>query len=323
MMRAIQVRRLGGPEVLEWSETDTPRPEGDELLVAIEAAGVNYIETYHRRGIYPKDLPFIPGSEGAGRVAAIGEDVTGFAVGDRVASVSIAGSYAEYAKVPAAAAVAVPDATSIEQAAAVMLQGMTAHYLCHGSYQLSARHTCLIHAGAGGVGRLLIQMAKKLGATVIATVSSAEKAALASSAGADHVVDYSTDDFAAAVEGLLGPRPLDVVYDGVGAETFDRGLSLLRPRGTMVLFGQSSGVVPPFDLGRLAGSGSLYVTRPTLGTFIATRQALEERAGAVLGWMADGSLDVRIPHRWALQEASLAHIELEARRTTGKVLLIP
>lgn len=322
-MHAIQVARLGGPEVLEWREIDTPVPADGEILVAMDAAGLNFVETYHRSGIYAKDLPFVPGGEGAGRVVALGADVTGFAIGDRVTSVAFQGTYAEYSVVGAARAILVPDAVSTDQAAGVMLQGMTAHYLCHDSYPLAAGNVCLIHAGAGGVGRLLIQMAKKLGATVISTASTDTKVGLAAGAGADHVIDYTQEDFGEAVERLVGPKPLDVVFDGVGASTFDTGLTLLRPRGTMVLFGQSSGVVPPFDLGRLASLGSLFITRPTLSTHIASRADLERRAGEVLGSITDGWLDVRIPHRHPLRQAGLAHTELEARRTTGKVLLVP
>lgn len=322
-MHAIQVSQLGGPEVLEWREVESPEPGPGEVLVSVEAAGVNYIDTYHRRGIYPRDLPFIPGMEGAGRVEAVGPEVSDLAPGDRVASTGLRGAYAEYSLAAVSKVVTVPDDVSTEQAAAAMLQGMTAHYLCHGTYPLQEGERCLIHAGAGGVGRLLIQMAKGLGAEVFTTASTGEKLALAMSAGADHVIDYTAEDFAGAVERIAGPNALHVVFDGVGASTFEKGLALLRPRGMMVLFGQSSGVVPPFDLGRLASLGSLYVTRPTLGTYVATRDELERRAGDVFSWIADGTLDVRVPHRWPLREASAAHTELEARRTTGKVLLIP
>ena len=322
-MHAIQVARPGDPEVLEWREIDTPEPAEGEILVAMAAAGLNYIETYHRKGIYARELPFVPGGEGAGRVVALGPDVTDFAIGDRVASVAFQGTYAEYSVVRATAAILVPDRVGTDQAAAVMLQGMTAHYLCHDSYALAEGDVCLIHAGAGGVGRLLIQMAKRLGATVISTASTDTKVGLASSAGADHVINYTEEDFGEAVERLVGPKSLDVVFDGVGASTLDTGLTLLRPRGTMVLFGQSSGVVPPFDLGRLASLGSLFITRPMLLTHIAARADLERRAGEVLASITDGWLDVRIPHRYPIREASMAHTELEARRTTGKVLLIP
>jgi NADPH2:quinone reductase len=322
-MHVIQVAQTGGPEVLKWKETATPEPGEGEMLVAMAAAGLNYVETYHRRGMYAKDLPFVLGGEGAGTVTALGPGVTDFVVGDRVASVGFRGSYAEYSVVPAAQAIGVPDAVTIEQAAGAILQGMTAHYLCHDSYPLARGDVCLIHAGAGGVGRLLIQMAKRLGATVIATASTDAKVELAVSAGADHVINYTQERFGEAVERVVGPRMLAAVFDGVGAATFDEGLTLLRPRGVMVLFGQSSGVVPPFDPGKLASLGSLYLTRPTLTNYVNTRADLERRAGDVFSWVADGSLDVRIPHRWPLREAAIAHTELEARRTTGKVLLVP
>ena len=323
-MHAIQVLRHGGPDVLEWREVNTPEPAEGELLVEMAAAGVNYVETYQRRGIYPEDTPFTPGGEVAERVAGLGPGVEGFKVGDAVASTNFMGSYAEFSLLPASRAINVPEGVTGDQAAGSLLQGMTAHYLCHSSYSLHPGDICLIHAGAGGVGRLLIQMAKKLGATVIATASSPDKIDLASSAGADHVVNYTEEDFGDAVERLVGHNRLAAVFDGVGASTFDRGLTLLRPRGTMVIFGQSSGVVPPFELRRLFSLGSLHVTRPSLGAYVASREDLERRAGNVLfAWIADGSLDLRIPHRWPLREAATAHTELEARRTTGKILLDP
>jgi NADPH2:quinone reductase len=322
-MHAIQVERLGGPDVLQWREIETPRPGTGEILVAVEAAGLNYIETYHRRGIYPKDLPFVPGAEAAGTIVAVGADVTDLAVGDRVASVGFGGAYAEFSVTPAAQALRIPDAVAADLAAGALLQGMTAHYLCHDTYPLSPGDLCLIHAGAGGVGRLLIQMAKRLGATVIATASTPDKLALASSAGADHVINYTEEPFAAATESLVGAKALAAVFDGVGASTFDDGLGLLRPRGTMVLYGQSSGVVAPFDPGRLAALGSLYVTRPTLRDYAASRADLERRAGDVFSWIGDGTLDVPIPHRWPMRAAADAHIAIEARKTTGKGLLIP
>lgn len=309
--------------MLEWKRVPTPEPRPGQLLLDMAAAGVNYVETYHRRGIYKRELPFVIGSEGAGTVTAVGPGVTEFAEGDLVASVNIAGSYAEQALVDADRAVAVPAGLSGETAAATLLQGLTAHYLCHDSYALEPGDLCLIHAGAGGVGRILIQMAKRLGATVFTTVSTEAKAELARSAGADHVINYEEEDFGKAVEAVAGTRPLAAVYDGVGASTFDKGLTLLRPAGTMVLFGQSSGVVAPFDLGRLATEGSLYVTRPTLGTYTADRAALERRAADVLGWMEKGWLEIRIGHRYPLQEAHRAHEDLESRRTTGKLILVP
>ncbi len=322
-MHAIRISEHGDAGVLEWTEVATPVPAADELLVQVEAAGVNYIDTYHRTGLYPMALPLTPGLEGAGVVAAVGPDAVGFGVGDRVAWTNAMGSYAEYVNVPARQAVAIPGALPSESAAAVMLQGMTAHYLSRGTFPLGEGHRCLVHAGAGGVGLLLIQMAKDLGAEVFTTVSTEEKAALAAGAGADHIIRYESSDFGARVEEIAGPRPLDVIYDGVGRATFARGLELLRKRGMMVLFGQSSGPVEPFDLGALARHGSLYVTRPTLFDYIATREELDARAGAVLGAVAAGKLDVRIGHRWPMAEARNAHRALEGRRTTGKLLLLP
>lgn len=322
-MRAIVQSRLGGPEVLEWTEVDIPEPGPGEVVVRLDAIGVNYVETYFRTGIYSKPLPFTPGAEAAGRVAAVGAGVATFTEGDSVASVGFDGAYAEYAIAPARRLVPVPDGVTTEVAAGVLLQGLTAHYLCHDSYPIRDGETCLIHAGAGGVGRLLIQMTKIRGATVIATAGGPEKVALAQSAGADHVIDYTAEDFGDAVESLVGHKALATVYDGVGASTFDRGLELLRPTGTMVVFGQASGVVPPFDVGRLAALGSLYVTRPTLGTYVAKDADLHRRADDVFTWMCEGRLDVRIPHRWPLRDAAEAHIALEGRRTTGKILLEP
>jgi NADPH2:quinone reductase len=322
-MHAIRISEHGGPSVLRWEELPQPTPPDDGILVRVEAAGVNYIDTYHRRGIYEVPLPMTPGLEGAGVVVAAGGSQDRFAEGDRVAWSMAPGSYAELQVMPADLAVAVPDGLDTETAAALLLQGMTAHYLAYDVYPLGPEDRCLVHAGAGGVGLLLIQIAKSLGAEVFSTVSTGEKAALAAGAGADHVILYSEEDFGDAVERIAGERPLDVIYDGVGAATFDRGLELLRRRGTMALFGQSSGVVPPFDLGRLATNGSLSVTRPTLGDFVAGRDALEARAGAVLDMAAEGRLAVRIGHRWRIAEAAEAHRALEARLTTGKLLLTP
>ncbi len=322
-MHAIVISENGGPGVLRWSEAEVPSPAAGELLVKVEAAGVNFIDTYHRVGLYPMNLPFSPGLEGAGEITEVGEGVTEFSAGGRVAWTSAIGSYAEYVIVPVAQAVAIPDGVSTEAAAAVMLQGMTAEYLCTATYPLSERQRCLIHAGAGGVGLLLIQMAKRRGAEVFTTVSTEAKAELATGAGADHVIRYDKQDFGDQVESIAGTRPLDVIYDGVGRATFARGLELLKPRGMMVLFGQSSGPVEPFDLGQLARNGSLFVTRPTLFDYIATRDDLERLAGAVLAAVASGDLDVRIGHRWRLAEAAEAHRALEARATSGKILLIP
>lgn len=322
-MHAIRITEAGGPEVLEWAEVDQPAPGDGELLVRVVAAGVNYIDTYHRTGLYPMPLPFTPGLEGAGIVAAVGNGVTRFDEGSRVAWTNVIGSYAEYVIVPEEAAVAVPKDVALEVAAASMLQGMTAHYLVHDTFALAPGQRCLVHAGAGGVGRLVIQMAKAAGAEVFTTVSTEAKAAEAVAAGADHVIRYTDVDFGDAVEAIAGPRPLDVVYDGVGKATFLRGLELLRPRGTMVLFGQSSGVVPPLDLGVLAQQGSLYVTRPTLFNYVASPDDLEQSAAEVFLLVGTGELDVEIGHRWNLADAAEAHRALEARQTSGKVLLVP
>lgn len=321
-MHAIRITETGEPSVMRWIQTDRPAPGAGEVLVRVAAAGVNFIDTYHRTGLYPMELPFTPGLEGAGEVIATGDDA-GFVAGDRVAWSNALGSYAEAVIVRSDSAVRVPDGVELDVAAAAMLQGMTAHYLANDTFPLQPGHRCLVHAGAGGVGLLLIQMAKQAGAEVFTTVSTADKAELAAGAGADHVIRYDEEDFGATVERLAGDRPLDVVYDGVGQATFDRDLELLRSRGMLVLFGQSSGVVPPFDLGRLARNGSLYVTRPTLFDYIAARDDLERRAGAVLGAIAAGDLSVRIGHRWRLAEAAEAHRALESRATTGKVLLVP
>ena len=323
MMKAIRVSNNGGPEVLEWSSTPKPSAGPDGLLVRVEAAGVNYIDTYHRTGLYPLELPFTLGLEGAGTVTEVGAAVDGFAAGQRVAWAGASGSYAEFVAMPASVAVHVPDNVESDVAAAVMLQGMTAHYLAKDTYPLDPGEKCLVHAGAGGVGLLLIQIAKLLGAEVFATVSTAEKAALAANAGADHVINYTENDFGEVVESITGPKALDVIYDGVGAATFDRGLELLRPRGLMALFGQSSGVVEPFDLGKLARFGSLYVTRPSLFAYIADRADLEKRAADLFEWIGAGDLEVRIGARFPLAEAADAHRALEGRRTTGKVLLEP
>lgn len=320
-MKAIRVNRNGGPEVLEATDIDAPSPGPGEVAVALAAAGVNFVDVYHRRGMYPIALPFTPGQEGAGIVTTVGDDVAGLAVGDRIAWATTMGSYAEVQVVPASAVVAVPDGIGLDVAAAVMLQGLTAHYLTRSTYPLGAGDRCLIHAGAGGVGLLVIQMAKRIGAEVFTTVSTEEKAELAAAAGADHVIRYDRDEFGAAVEAIAGPNALEAVYDGVGAATFSRGLDLLARRGTMVLFGQASGAVPPFDLSTLAAKGSLYVTRPTLGHYVADAAALRDRASELFAWIGAGDLDVRIGRMWPLEAAADAHRALEARATTGKALL--
>lgn len=320
-MHHIVVGSTGGPEVLDWVEGADPAPGPEEVGVRVAVAGVNYIDTYQRSGLYPMDLPFTPGLEGCGEVVSVGAEVAGIDVGQRVAWTSVLGTYAESVAVPAAKAVPVPDAIASDVAGAVMLQGITAHYLVNDTYPLQRFERCLIHAGAGGVGRLLIQLAKAKGAEVFATAGTDEKATIAREAGADHVINYSTDDFKAAVEALAGPRPLHVVYDGVGAATFDSGLDLLRPRGTMVAFGNASGLVPPVDPRRLMTGGSLYLTRPTMGDYLSGPEELRSRTTALFTAIADGSLDVMIGARFPLSEAGQAHRALESRATVGKVLL--
>jgi NADPH2:quinone reductase len=293
------------------------------VLIRVEAVGVNFIEVYFRKGVYKASLPLTPGSEAAGTVEKLGRGVTGFAAGDAVASVSVLGSYAEYALVPAAALVKVPAGLSMEQAAAALLQGMTAHYLSHSTYPLKAGDTALVHAGAGGVGLLLTQMAARLGARVITTVSTAEKAELSREAGASDVILYTEQEFEAEVKRLTGGKGVDVVYDSVGKTTFEGSLNCLRPRGLLALFGASSGPVPPFDLIQLSGKGSLFITRPTLWHYVATRAELEWRSGDVLGCAARGELKLRTEFVYPLTEAAQAQTDLEARKTTGKILLEP
>ncbi|MGC9158243.1 MAG: quinone oxidoreductase family protein [Terracidiphilus sp.] len=322
-MKAIQIHTIGGPEVLQLADVPVPQPEPGQVLIRVKAVGVNFIEIYFRRGVYKAALPFTPGSEAAGTVEKLGPGVSGFAVGDAVASVSVVGSYAEYALVPAAQLIRIPQELSMEQAAAAMLQGMTAHYLSHSTFPLKAGDTALVHAGAGGVGLLLTQMAARLGVRVITTVSTPAKAELSRAAGAAEAILYTEQDFAAEVKRLTGGRGVDVVYDSVGKTTFEGSLSCLRPRGLLALFGASSGPVPPFDLIQLSSRGSLFITRPTLWHYLATRAELESRAGDVLGWIARGDLKLRAEHLYPLAEAAQAQVDLEARRTTGKVLLVP
>ena len=322
-MKAIRVRELGGPEVLRIETVDDPIPGPGEVLVRVEAVGLNFIEVYNRKGIYKSPLPFTPGEEGAGTVVAVGPGVTELRAGDRVASFNLKGSYAELAVVAADRAIAIPDGVGTDVAAAVILQGVTAHYLATSVHALQPGDTCLVHAAAGGVGLLLCQMAKRRNAIVIGTVSSEEKAALARGAGADEVILYTKQDFVAEVARITGGRRVQVVYDSVGATTFEKSLQCLAPRGMMALFGQSSGVVPPFDPLLLLRNGSLFLTRPTIAHYPATRDELVWRAGEVLGWVQDGSLDVRIDRRVPLADAGEAHRALEGRRTTGKVLLVP
>ena len=322
-MQAILISNTGGPEALVVCDVAKPVPGPGEVLVEIEAVGVNFIDVYFREGRYPAKLPFIPGQEAAGTVADVGDGVTEVAAGDRVAWCGVQGTYAEFAVAPADRLVRVPNHVTLEQAAAAMLQGMTAHYLCHDTYPIQPGDHVLIQAGAGGTGLLLTQMAKKLGARVFTTVSTEEKAELSREAGADEVLIYTKVDFAAEVKRLTDGEGVAVVYDSVGKSTFEQSLSCLHRRGTLVLFGGSSGAVPPFDLIRLSAMGSLFVTRPTLKDYIVSRSELEQRAGDVLDWISDGSLKLRVEHRYPLREAEQAHRALESRRTTGKVLLLP
>lgn len=317
-MRAIVVTELGGPEVLVPTDREDPRPGPGEIVVDLAASGVNFRDTYERTGAYPKSLPFIPGGEGAGRVSAVGEGVSSVAIGDVVVSADLNGGYAERAAVAAERAVPVGGAEP-EQAAAVILQGLTAHYLSHSTYPIKPGDTALVHAAAGGVGLLLTQMVKLRGGRVIGTVSTDAKEKLARDAGADEVVRY--DDFAAEVRRLTGG--VHVVYDGVGKTTFDDSMSVLRPRGMLALYGAASGPVPPVDPQRLNAAGSLFLTRPTLGHHVATREELLWRTRDLFGWIAAGDLAVHIGGRYPLAEARRAHEDLEARRTTGKLLLIP
>lgn len=320
-MKAIRVHQTGGPEAMQLDDVPTPTPSGGEALVETAAIGVNYIDVYFRTGLYPAPLPLTLGLEAAGTVRAVGAGVDAVAVGDRVAWTGIPGAYAEMAVVPANRLVKLSASLSFRDGAAAMLQGMTAHYLACSTYPLKPGDACLVHAAAGGVGLLLCQIAKRRGATVVATVSTEAKAALARAAGADHVILYSQEDFVAGVRKAVDG--VHVVYDGVGATTFEKGLDCLRPRGTMVLFGAASGPVPPFDLGKLNTKGSLYVTRPSLFHYIMRDEELRERAADVLGWIAAGELKLRIEEDYPLARAADAHHALEGRKTTGKVLLIP
>jgi len=308
---------------LKLAELPIPRPGPGQVLIRVEAVGVNFIEIYFRKGIYKAALPLTPGSEAAGTVEELGPGVTGFAAGDAVASVGVLGSYAEYALVPAASLVKVPPGLSMQQAAAAMLQGMTAHYLAYSTFPLKAGETALVHAGAGGVGLLLTQIASRLGARVITTVSTAQKAKLSREARASDVILYTKQDFEAEVKRLTNNKGVDVVFDSVGKTTFESSLNCLRPRGMLVLFGASSGPVPPFDLIQLSGKGSLFITRPTLWHYVATREELEWRAGDVLGWAAKGELKLRTEYVYRLSEAAQAQTDLETRKTTGKILLEP
>jgi NADPH2:quinone reductase len=322
-MQAIQVSQVGGPEVLTLADVPVPTPKPNEALVEIKAAGVNFIDVYFREGRYPTQLPFINGQEAAGVVVETGSEVTNVQRGDRVAYTGTLGSYAQHAAVPASRLVKIPDELGFEQAAAAMLQGMTAHYLLHSTYPLKKGETALIHAAAGGVGLLLVQMAKMIGARVIGTVGSQEKAKLARDAGADECIVYTEADFETETRRLTEGKGVEVVYDGVGKETFDKDLNVLRPRGYLVLFGGASGAVPPFDLIKLSQKGSLFITRPTLGHYTATREELEWRANDVLQWILLGDLKLSIHKTYPLASAADAHRDLEGRKTSGKLLLIP
>ncbi len=322
-MEAIQIFETGGPEVLSLQTLPDPVPATGQALVRIEASGVNFIDTYFREGRYQATLPYTLGQEAAGTVVSVAEGVTSVAPGDRVAWCLVPGTYATLAVAPADRLVKIPEGITTEQAAAAILQGMTAHYLLHSTYAVKAGDKILIHAGAGGTGLLLIQMAKRLGAHVITTVSTDEKAELARAAGANDVILYTHEDVVARVRDITGGTMLPVVYDSVGKTTFEESLKCLQPRGLLVLFGGASGAVPPFDLIRLSTMGSLYITRPTLKDYIATRADLEERADEVFALMAAGHLDVRISAKYKLADAAQAQIDLAGRKTTGKLLLIP
>ncbi len=322
-MKAIQITQTGGPEALTVVDLPIPTPKAGEVIVKVHATGVNFIDIYYREGRYKAPLPFINGQEAAGTVEAIGEGVTGFEIGDRVAWCNVLGTYAEYAVAPADRLVKLPAGLDFKLAAAVMLQGMTAHYLAYDTFPLKAGDTALVHAAAGGVGLLLTQIASQIGARVIATVSTREKAELAHEAGAKDVILYTKDDFEWKTRELTNRRGVDVVYDSVGKTTFEKSLNILRPRGLMALFGASSGPVPPFDLIELAGKGSLFVTRPTLKHYVLTHEELIARATAVFDAVATGKLKVRMEHVYPLADVQKAHIELAERKTTGKLLLIP
>ena len=322
-MKAIRVHAPGGPEALRYEDAPDPRPGPGQVLVDVQAIGVNFIEVYQRAGLYKVGLPATPGSEAAGVVAALGEEVTGFEVGDAVVSQSVAGSYAERALVPAGRLVKLPPGVDARAAAAAMLQGMTAHYLTASTYPVKSGDSCLVHAAAGGVGLLLVQIAKRRGARVIGTVSTAQKAQRARAAGADEVIRYTEQDFVAETRRFTKGAGVQVVYDSVGKTTFEGSLKALAPRGMLVLFGQSSGPVPPFDPQILNQRGSLFLTRPTIQHYVATRAELLERAGEVLGWVRDGELKLTIDREVPLSQAAEAHRLLESRATIGKLLLVP
>jgi NADPH:quinone reductase len=322
-MKAVRVHTPGGPEVMRYEDAPQPTPQAGEALVKIDAAGLNYIDVYFRSGLYKAAPPFTLGMEGGGTVAAVGANVTEVKVGDKVAYTGVPGAYAEYAVVPAARLVTLPSGLTTKHGAAMMLQGMTAHYLASSTYPLKPGDTCLVHSAAGGVGLLLCQIAKLRGARIIGTVSTEEKAKLAREAGADEVILYTKQDFVAEVKRLTNGKGLNVVYDAVGKDTFDKGFDCLVPRGMMVLYGQSSGPVGPFDLQVLNAKGSLFVTRPSLNHHIASRDELLQRSGELAGWIRDGKLKLRMEFEFLLKDAAEAHRALEGRKTTGKVLIVP
>jgi NADPH:quinone reductase len=322
-MKAIRVSRTGGPEVLQLEDVSDPMPGPGEAVVRLEAIGVNFIEIYHRRGLYSSSLPFTPGTEGAGTVVSVGPDVTGLRPGDRVASLNLLGSYAELARAPAERLVLLPETVDTRTAAAAMLQGITAHYLATSTYPLKAGDWCLIHAAAGGVGLLLCQIARDRGARIIGTVSTPEKAELARAAGVHEVVRYTQQDFVSEARRITGGRGVSVVYDSVGKTTFEGSLNSLAPRGMLVLFGQSSGPVSPVDPQLLNSKGSLFLTRPTVAHYSATKEELGARASDLFQWVMTGALKVRVDRTFPLAQAAEAHRALEGRGTTGKVLLIP
>jgi len=322
-MKAIRVHTPGGPEALRFDDVPEPAPKAGEAVVKVDAAGLNFIDVYFRTGAYKAELPFTVGLEAGGTVTAVGEGVTEVKVGDKVAYTGVPGAYAQYAAVPAARLVTLPTGVTTRQGAAAMLQGMTAHYLATSSWPLRKGDTCVVHAAAGGVGLLLCQIAKLRGARVIGTVSTEDKAKLARQAGADEIIFYTRQDFESEVKRLTDGKGVRVIYDGVGKTTFDKGLNCLVPRGMMVLFGQSSGPVAPFDPAVLSAKGSLFLTRPSLNHHIITREELLQRADEVVGWVRDGKLKLRMDTEFPLKDATEAHRALEGRKTTGKVLLIP
>jgi NADPH2:quinone reductase len=320
-MKAVRVHQIGGPEMMVVDEIPDPSPRPGEVVVRLAAAGVNFIEVYHRTGLYAQQLPLTLGAEGAGEVVAIGEGVDSVRVGQHVGSVNFAGTYAHLTTAPAARVVPVPDGVSDEVAAAALLQGMTAHYLLHDSYPVKVGDTVLVHAAAGGMGLLLTQLATRMGVRVLGTASTPQKADLARAAGAADVFGY--DDLAEHVRAATGGVGVAAVYDGVGATTFAGSLASLRQHGVLVSYGQASGKVPPVDVAQLLAAGSVYLTRPTLGHFITTPADLTRRADDVMAWIGNGSLDIRVGGRYALQDAAQAHIDLESRRTSGKLILVP